>query len=204
MHSIWTGWWYNPTFWAIFCGWMLAQVTKTICFFVRVRKIDFGFLVSTGGMPSAHSSLAAALCTSVAIRMGTADPLFAVTLAFAAIVMFDAQSVRRAAGQQARVLNKMLDELPQLWNVLKGEMSLVGPRPERPCFVEQFKEEISRYMWRHASKPGLTGWAQVSGLRGNTDIRERIKYDLYYLENWSLAFDFKILVKTLFSRENAY
>jgi exopolysaccharide biosynthesis polyprenyl glycosylphosphotransferase len=97
-----------------------------------------------------------------------------------------------------------LDELPQLWNVLKGEMSLVGPRPERPCFVEQFKEEISRYMWRHASKPGLTGWAQVSGLRGNTDIRERIKYDLYYLEHWSLAFDFKILVKTLFSRENAY
>ncbi|MBU0714522.1 MAG: undecaprenyl-phosphate glucose phosphotransferase [Verrucomicrobia bacterium] len=97
-----------------------------------------------------------------------------------------------------------LDELPQLWNVLKGEMSLVGPRPERPCFVEQFKEEISRYMWRHASKPGLTGWAQVSGLRGNTDIRERIKYDLYYLENWSLAFDFKILAKTLFSRENAY
>ena len=97
-----------------------------------------------------------------------------------------------------------LDELPQLWNVLKGEMSLVGPRPERPCFVEQFKEEISRYMWRHASKPGLTGWAQVSGLRGNTDIRERIKYDLYYLENWSLAFDFKILVKTLFSRKNAY
>lgn len=97
-----------------------------------------------------------------------------------------------------------IDELPQLWNVLKGEMSLVGPRPERPCFVEQFKEEISRYMWRHASKPGMTGWAQVSGLRGNTDIRERIKYDLYYLENWSLAFDFKILVKTLFSRENAY
>jgi len=97
-----------------------------------------------------------------------------------------------------------LDELPQLWNVLKGEMSLVGPRPERPCFVEQFKEEISRYMWRHASKPGLTGWAQVSGLRGNTDIRERIKYDLYYLENWSLAFDFKILVKTFFSRKNAY
>ena len=111
MYSILTGWWYNPTFWAIFCGWMLAQVTKMICFFVRVRKIDFGFLVSTGGMPSAHSSLAAALCTSVAIRAGTADPLFAVTLAFAAIVMFDAQSVRRAAGQQARVLNKMLDEL---------------------------------------------------------------------------------------------
>ncbi len=97
-----------------------------------------------------------------------------------------------------------LDELPQLWNVLKGEMSLVGPRPERPCFVEQFKEDITRYMRRHISKPGITGWAQVSGLRGNTDLQERIKYDLYYLENWSLAFDFKILVKTFFSRKNAY
>jgi len=97
-----------------------------------------------------------------------------------------------------------LDELPQLWNVLKGDMSLVGPRPERPHFVEQFKEDIARYMWRHVSKPGMTGWAQVSGLRGNTSIEERIRYDLYYLENWSLAFDFKILVKTVFARENAY
>ena len=97
-----------------------------------------------------------------------------------------------------------LDELPQLWNVLKGDMSLVGPRPERPHFVEKFKEDIGRYMWRHVSKPGMTGWAQVNGLRGNTSIEERIKYDLYYLENWSLAFDFKILVKTLFARENAY
>jgi len=97
-----------------------------------------------------------------------------------------------------------LDELPQFWNVLKGDMSLVGPRPERPHFVEQFKEDISRYMWRHASKPGMTGWAQVNGLRGNTSISERIKYDLYYLENWSLAFDFKIIVRTFFSRENAY
>lgn len=97
-----------------------------------------------------------------------------------------------------------LDELPQLWNVLKGDMSLVGPRPERPHFVEQFKEDISRYMWRHVSKPGMTGWAQVNGLRGNTSIEERIKYDLYYLENWSLAFDFKILVRTFFARHNAY
>jgi len=97
-----------------------------------------------------------------------------------------------------------LDEIPQLWNVLKGEMSLVGPRPERPCFVEQFKEGITRYMWRHVSKPGITGWAQVNGLRGNTDLQERVKYDLYYLENWSLAFDFKIIVKTFFSRKNAY
>lgn len=96
------------------------------------------------------------------------------------------------------------DELPQLWNVLKGEMSLVGPRPEQPRFVEQFREDISRYMWRHVSKPGMTGWAQVNGLRGDTDINERIKYDLYYLEHWSLAFDFKIIVKTFFCRKNAY
>lgn len=97
-----------------------------------------------------------------------------------------------------------LDELPQFWNVLKGDMSLVGPRPERPFFVEKFKEDISRYMWRHTFKPGMTGWAQVNGLRGNTDLKERLKYDLYYLENWSLAFDFKILIKTFFARENAY
>jgi exopolysaccharide biosynthesis polyprenyl glycosylphosphotransferase len=97
-----------------------------------------------------------------------------------------------------------LDELPQFWNVLRGEMSLVGPRPERPHFVERFKEDIQRYMWRHVSKPGLSGWAQVNGLRGNTSLEERVKYDLYYLENWSLAFDFKILLRTVHARENAY
>ncbi len=97
-----------------------------------------------------------------------------------------------------------LDELPQFWNVLKGEMSLVGPRPERPHFVEIFKDDVQRYLWRHAAKPGMTGWAQVNGLRGNTDIRERLRYDLYYLENWSLAFDFKIIARTFFARKNAY
>jgi exopolysaccharide biosynthesis polyprenyl glycosylphosphotransferase len=111
-------------------------------------------------------------------------------------------SRRTGIGEFMRSYN--LDELPQFWNVLRGDMSLVGPRPERPHFVEQFKEDIGRYMWRHVSKPGLTGWAQVNGLRGNTDLKARIKYDLFYLEHWSLAFDFKILVKTLFARTNAY
>ena len=97
-----------------------------------------------------------------------------------------------------------LDELPQFWNVLKGEMSLVGPRPERPHFVEQFKGEIVKYMFRHVSKPGMTGWAQVNGFRGNTDLTERVKYDLYYLENWSWSFDFKILLRTLLTNKNAY
>ncbi len=105
-------------------------------------------------------------------------------------------------GARLRAWN--LDELPQFFNVLRGDMSMVGPRPERPFFVEQFKGEIARYMWRHVSKPGITGWAQINGLRGNTSIEERIKYDLFYLENWSLAFDFKILVRTFFARENAY
>jgi lipopolysaccharide/colanic/teichoic acid biosynthesis glycosyltransferase len=90
-----------------------------------------------------------------------------------------------------------LDELPQLLNVLKGEMSLVGPRPERPYFVEHFKDHVPKYLDRHRVKTGMTGWAQVNGLRGNTSLEERIKYDLYYIENWSLAFDIKILLKTL-------
>ncbi|OGV46176.1 MAG: undecaprenyl-phosphate glucose phosphotransferase [Lentisphaerae bacterium GWF2_57_35] len=110
----------------------------------------------------------------------------------------------RRTGVGAFLRRHNLDELPQFWNVFKGDMSMVGPRPERPHFVEQFKEDVGRYMWRHASKPGITGWAQINGLRGNTSIAERIKYDLYYLENWSLSLDFKILVQTFFSRENAY
>lgn len=97
-----------------------------------------------------------------------------------------------------------VDELPQLWNVLKGDMSLVGPRPERPFFVSQFKEDIPRYMARHTIRSGITGWAQVNGLRGNTSIEERTKFDLYYIENWSLLFDLRILWMTLFARNNAY
>jgi len=100
-----------------------------------------------------------------------------------------------------------IDELPQLFNVLKGEMSLIGPRPERPFFVDKFKEEIPRYMIKHQVRPGMTGWAQVNGLRGDTSIEKRIEYDLYYIENWTLGFDIKILFYTVFRgfvNKNAY
>lgn len=91
-----------------------------------------------------------------------------------------------------------LDELPQLWNVLKGDMSLVGPRPERPYYVEKFKEEIPRYMVKHQVRPGMTGWAQVNGYRGDTSIRKRIDHDLYYIENWTPGFDILIMFLTIF------
>ncbi|MBN1595578.1 undecaprenyl-phosphate glucose phosphotransferase [candidate division FCPU426 bacterium] len=100
-----------------------------------------------------------------------------------------------------------LDELPQLFNVLRGEMSMVGPRPERPHFVNQFKTIIPRYLERHKVKAGLTGWAQVHGLRGNTPVEERVKYDLWYVENWSLILDVKIIMRTIlgvFHHKDAY
>jgi Undecaprenyl-phosphate glucose phosphotransferase len=100
-----------------------------------------------------------------------------------------------------------LDELPQFFNVLFGDMSVVGPRPERPYFVEQFKEEIPKYMVKHHIRPGITGWAQASGLRGDTSIEERIKHDIFYIENWSFIFDIKIICKTIingFINRNAY
>ena len=100
-----------------------------------------------------------------------------------------------------------IDELPQLFNILKGDMSMVGPRPERPLFVEKFKEEIPRYMIKHQVRPGLTGWAQVNGYRGDTSIRKRIEFDLYYIENWTMGFDIKILFLTIFKgfiNKNAY
>lgn len=100
-----------------------------------------------------------------------------------------------------------LDELPQLFNILKGEMSLIGPRPERPVFVEQYKDEVPHYMKKHLVKAGLTGWAQVHGWRGNTCLHTRIEHDLYYIENWSLWLDIKIIIMTVFRgfvHKNAY
>ena len=107
-----------------------------------------------------------------------------------------------------RVIRKTsIDELPQLFNILKGDMSLVGPRPERPFFVEKFREEIPRYMVKHQVRPGLTGWAQVNGYRGDTSIKKRIEYALYYIENWTMGLDIKILFLTFFKgfvNKNAY
>ena len=100
-----------------------------------------------------------------------------------------------------------IDELPQFFNVLKGDMSVVGPRPERPYFVNKFCEEIPRYMIKHQVRPGITGWAQVNGYRGDTSITERIKHDLYYIENWSILFDIEIILMTVFKgfiNKNAY
>lgn len=100
-----------------------------------------------------------------------------------------------------------IDEMPQFFNVLKGDMSLVGPRPERPQYVEKFREEIPRYMVKHQVRPGVTGWAQVNGYRGNTSIKKRIDHDIYYIENWTVGLDIKILILTVFKgfiNKNAY
>ena len=100
-----------------------------------------------------------------------------------------------------------IDELPQLFNIIKGDMSVVGPRPERPQFVEKFKEEIPRYMVKHQVRPGLTGWAQINGYRGDTSIKRRIEYDIFYIENWTMSFDIKIMFLTIFKgfiNKNAY
>jgi Undecaprenyl-phosphate glucose phosphotransferase len=113
----------------------------------------------------------------------------------------------RVTGVGAFLRKYSIDELPQLFNIFIGQMSLVGPRPERPQFVEKFKEQIPRYMVKHQVRPGLTGWAQINGYRGDTSIRKRIDYDIYYIENWTMGFDFKIILGTLrygLFNKNAY
>ena len=113
----------------------------------------------------------------------------------------------RVTGVGRFIRKTSIDETPQFFNVLKGNMSLVGPRPERPFYVEKFREEIPHYMIKHQVRPGLTGWAQVNGFRGDTSIQKRIDHDLYYIENWTLGFDFKIMFLTIFKgfiNKNAY
>lgn len=113
----------------------------------------------------------------------------------------------RVTGVGKLLRRTSMDELPQLWNVIRGDMSLVGPRPERPVFIDEFRQHIPKYMLRHKVQAGMTGWAQVNGWRGNTSIEKRIEHDLYYIENWSLLLDLKILARTFFatlSDRNAY
>ncbi len=97
-----------------------------------------------------------------------------------------------------------IDEIPQFWNVLKGDMSLVGPRPERPELIDHFKFAVPHYQTRHACRPGMSGWAQVNGWRGNTDLEQRIRFDIWYVEHWSISLDFRIMLMTFFRQENAY
>ena len=113
-------------------------------------------------------------------------------------LMFKMENDPRITKVGAFLRKTSLDEFPQFINILKGDMSLVGPRPERPEFVEKCREQIPRYMIKHQVRPGMTGWAQINGYRGNTSIRKRIEYDLYYIENWTFWFDIVILFQTIF------
>ncbi len=97
-----------------------------------------------------------------------------------------------------------IDEIPQFWNVLKGDMSLIGPRPERPELIHHFKYTVPHYQTRHTCLPGMSGWAQVNGWRGNTSLDERIRYDIWYVENWSIFLDFRIIFMTFLRQQNAY
>jgi len=126
-------------------------------------------------------------------------------LKFRSMRINDTSETAWSAGGDARrtrfgrfIRRYSLDELPQLFNVLKGDMSLVGPRPEIPYHVERFKQNIPLYLVRQQIRPGMTGWAQVNGLRGDTSITSRVEYDIWYIENWSLWLDIKILLKTAF------
>lgn len=157
------------------------------------------------------------LAVAVGVKLSSPGPIIfkqkRVGLNKREFMMYKFRSMRQNAGEQTgwstdsdprktrfgSLIRKFsLDELPQFFNVLKGDMSLVGPRPEVPFHVEHFKEEIPRYLVRQQVRPGVTGWAQINGLRGDTDIAERIRYDIWYIENWTLALDIKILFRTVF------
>ena len=147
-------------------------------------------------------------------RMGLDGELFHIIKLRTMFVGAESAGPRMASARDPRVTRSgsllrrlSIDELPQLWNVLRGDMSLVGPRPERPVFIEAFRRQIPRYHLRHKVKAGLTGWAQINGLRGQTSIQKRIEFDLYYIENWSMLLDLKILIRTVaggFLSKNAY
>ena len=179
----------------------------------RLRALDLGLL--TLGAPVWMPVM---LACALAVAIGSGRPIFFrqervgrsgvpfQVMKFRSMRVADdleqptADSITRVGALLRRT---SLDELPQLLNVLRGDMSLVGPRPERPELIEQFKEEIPHYNARHNIKPGITGWAQVNGLRGDTDLTERVRFDLHYIENWNVIFDFQIMVLTIFKREGA-
>jgi exopolysaccharide biosynthesis polyprenyl glycosylphosphotransferase len=180
-----------------------------------IQKRAFDVVVSSLALVLAAPLLAA---IALAIRLGSGSPVLYAQermgldgrvfrmLKFRTMVP-DAEAetgpvwARVGDPRQTRIGNFLrgtsLDELPQLWNVLRGDMSLVGPRPERPVFIEQFRREVPGYMLRHTVKAGLTGWAQVHRWRGDTSLHERIEHDLYYIRNWSLGLDVRILLMTL-------
>ena len=137
-------------------------------------------------------------------RMGRGKKLFTM-YKFRSMRVTDSEKTGWSRNQDSRktrfgsLIRKLsLDELPQFWNVLKGDMSVIGPRPEVPYHVEHFKEEVPRYLVRQQVRPGITGWAQVNGLRGDTSIEERIRYDIEYIENWTPGLDLRIALRTLF------
>jgi Undecaprenyl-phosphate glucose phosphotransferase len=168
------------------------------------------------------------LCSAAFIKISSSGPVFyrqtRMGLDGRAFEMLKFRSMRvgaetesgpvwaKAGDDRRTLIGKLLrrtslDELPQFWNVLKGEMSIVGPRPERPEFIQQFRHSIPQYMLRHKMKAGITGWAQVNGWRGNTSLEKRLEYDLYYIEHWSIWFDLKIMWLTLwkgFLHKHAY
>jgi len=180
-----------------------------------VSKRVFDTLVASFGLLAALPVMIAA---GIAVKLSSRGPMFysqtRVGMDGREFRMFKFRTMRADAEQAgaqmttpedprrtsvgALLRRTSLDELPQLWNVLLGDMSLVGPRPERPCFIEAFKKEIPRYALRHKIRAGMTGLAQVNGLRGDTSIEERVKFDLYYIENWSILLDIKILFRTVF------